>query len=83
MSNNTLGGASRTPLECPYFDNTVCTPSRAQSYDLEYWRSDYLRLVNKLGYTALSPTALRYTDTALIIEYDSRIISDPPPTLSR
>ena len=46
-------------------------------------RDDYLTLPDRTLSTASSPTAIRYPDTSLIIEYDPRIQTDPPPTFSR
>ena len=79
VSNTTLGGASKATPECPYFVNLPCTFDRAKLYDLEYMRSDYLNLPSTIGHTALASTAMKYQDSAVIVDYDSRIQSDPPP----
>ena len=81
VSNTTLGGASKATPECPYFVNLPCTLDRAREYDLEYMRSDYLDLPSTVWHTAVAPTAVKYKDSAVIIDYDSRIQSDPPPGL--
>jgi hypothetical protein len=78
ISNNTLGGASKTPRECPYFDNASCTLAKAKRYDLEYLRDTY---TNIQANWATGATAAKYRDTSIIIEYDPRILSDPPPGL--
>lgn len=83
VSNNTLGWASRSPLECPYFDNQTCPLSKAKQYDFETLRNDYLLLADKTGHIGMALTAQRFADTALIIEYDPRIQWDPPPGLAQ
>lgn len=82
ISNNTLGGASKSPVECPYFVAT-CTLARAELYDFEYFRDDYLLLADQTGHKATSTTPQKYPDTSLIIEYDSRVQQDPPPGLKQ
>lgn len=78
ISNNTLGGASKASRECPYFDNTSCGSVKAKKYDLEYLRDTYTNISSNW---ATGATAAKYRDTSLIIEYDPRILTDPPPGL--
>lgn len=78
ISNNTLGGAGKTPRECPYFDDASCSLAKAKRYDLEYLRDTYTDIPANW---ASGATAAKYRDTSVIIEYDPRIISDPPPGL--
>lgn len=82
VSNNTTGGASKSPVECPYFVAT-CDLAKAKLYDLEYFRNAYLDLTDKTGHTASSTTAQHYPDVSMIIEYDSRVQQDPPPGLKQ
>lgn len=82
VSNNTIGGASKSPVECPYFVAT-CDLAKAKLYDLEYFRNPYLDLTDKTGHTASSTTAQHYPDVSMIIEYDSRVQQDPPPGLKQ
>jgi|GEM_PF-6944608 len=44
-------------------------------------RSGFESLSDKTGHTALSSRALEYPDTPMIIEYDARVSSFPPPGL--
>ncbi len=65
---------------CPFYV-TAC--SNPEDYDFEKIRKGYMELVNTLGHTALSPRALEYPKHAVIIEYDGRILTDPPIFLQK
>jgi hypothetical protein len=75
VSGNTLGETAAGI--CPYY---VTGPCDAKLYDLEEMRtfdgSDPIK-------SAISSTAGQYPGTALIIEYDMRLQTDPPPGLSQ
>jgi hypothetical protein len=45
-------------------------------------RDDYAHLSDTTGKSSSSQTAASYQDVPLVIEYDGRIISDPPPGLA-
>lgn len=38
ISDNTIGGASMTPLKCPYGATGTCSDQEAKRYDLNYFR---------------------------------------------
>ncbi len=76
ISRNTIWGASQSATEvlCPY--NESCTFADATKYDLNYFR----------GFQASGRTDpnraykdMTLDDYSLIIEIDTRAISDPPP----
>lgn len=73
VSGNTLGETAAGI--CPYYVTGTCN---AEEYDLEELRS-------YTGSTSpsASPRASEYPGTALIIEYDMRLQTDPPPGLSQ
>ena len=73
VSRNTIGGASvsRTQVVCPY--NATCTYESAIRYDLNYFRA-YDKEAWTRAYTNNS-----LDDYSVIIEYDSRVVSNPPP----
>lgn len=77
FSRNTIGGASKNlniPV-CPY--NSPCNVTDAQKYDLNYFRLFDVR--DGVGKRAYKNDSLdKYS---VIIEYDSRVISNPPPAL--
>ncbi len=64
------------PRQCPYFDNLSCTSTEAQKYDLEFLRPDY---PNVAPHTAFSLLAVQYAESPVVLDYDSRLMSDPPP----
>lgn len=83
ISHNTIGGAwLTTSSKCP-FTVTTCTYDIALRYDFNYFRDFQTGAV--LPITDL-PLHRGYPNTtqdskSLIIEYDGRIASDPPPNL--
>lgn len=70
ISRNTIGGSQKTPLSCPYTIEN-CTKDEAAIYDWNYFRT--------YDKGALSRAKDGYDDFSVIIEYDSRLIQDPPP----
>ncbi len=80
ISSNTLGWASKMPRQCPYFDNLSCTSTEAQKYDLEFLRPDY---PNVAPHTAFSLLAVQYAESPVVLDYDSRLMSDPPPWITQ
>ena len=82
ISSNTTGGASASPEVCPYFiDIALCDQAMAEKYDLEKLRPTFDK--NDLSSKATGPTASANPGVATIIEYDGRILSDPPPGLGK
>ena len=77
ISANTLGDAAAGI--CPYYVNP-CTSADAKRYDLENLRVYSQGDPNK---PAESDTPKQYPGTSLIIEYDMRLQTDPPPGLSQ
>jgi hypothetical protein len=75
ISSNTLGDT--IAKICPYHITNPCTEDEARKYDLEEMRKWY----TGSGWSAISPTAQKYPSHALIIEYDIRVQSDPPPAV--
>ncbi|MDP2103569.1 MAG: hypothetical protein Q8K26_01450, partial [Candidatus Gracilibacteria bacterium] len=76
ISDNTIGGASMTPLKCPYGAGT-CTDQEAKRYDLNYFRF-------YTGTGATSPGAAIGVPSEgigypFVIKYDSRLQTAPPP----
>lgn len=69
LSMNVLGAG-----ECPYF---ISDTAECEKYNLSLLRHEYI----DPAYGALNPRAQEFRHTPVIIEYDSRIISDPPPGL--
>ncbi len=79
ISANTVGWASTTPETCASFIS-VCSPVLAAKYDLEKLRPDFDKDTST---KASGPTASTHPWVATIIEYDGRILSDPPPVLEK
>ncbi len=79
LSHNTIGGGTRDGSAiCPYTQTDIyggCTYDTAIPYDWNYFRA----------YRNPGSTTRAYTKTPLldaysvVIEYDSRVLSDPPP----
>ncbi len=78
ISHNTIGGSSFSQMEvtCPY-GVAVCTYDTALRYDLNYFRDFQTKTPTQRAY----PTTT-FDDYSVIIEYDPKILSDPPPGLS-
>lgn len=79
ISKNTIGGAMQNPPTCPVV-LTECTDITAQKYDLNYFRT----------YNPSDPTQksipyddVRLNNASVIIEYDTRLIDNPPPGLEK
>ncbi len=64
---------------CPYYVSLCIDPAQ---YDLEKLRAWYLTDLLPAN-AATSTTAASHPWDALIIEYDGRVLSDPPPGLSK
>ena len=79
VSHNTIGGSSFTGSvpDCPYIEAN-CNYDKAIRYDLNYFR-DYQTKSNPLNRGYINNTL---DDFSMIIEYDARIISNPPPGLA-
>ena len=76
ISDNTIGGASMTPLKCPY-NVTGCDDITAKRYDLNYFRF-------YTGSGASDPKAALGVPAGnetypFIIKYDPRFGTTPPP----
>lgn len=77
ISHNTMG--ETISKICPYFVTADCSETEAKKYDLEQIRIGYRDLTDTSGHTATLGYAASYGDVPLIIEYDGRILGDPPP----
>ncbi len=82
ISRNTIGWAWVSGgSKCP-FSEVACSYDTALRYDLNYFRDFQIGGIPATdislhrGYPVVA-----YNDKSLIIEYDSRIMSDPPPGL--
>ncbi len=82
ISRNTIGWAGVAwGSKCP-FSEVACSYDTALRYDLNYFRDFQIGGIPATdislhrGYPVVA-----YNDKSLIIEYDSRIMSDPPPGL--
>lgn len=78
ISDNTIGGASMTPLKCPY--NVVgCSDVIAKRYDLNYFRF-YKGIGATSPGASLNPQVPAGSETyPFVIKYDSRLQTAPPP----
>lgn len=65
---------------CPYY---VATCTNPDDYDLEKIRKDYMTLPSIVGHTASAEHAIDHPKNALIIEYDGRILTNPPIFLQK
>lgn len=75
-TKNTVGGSDKNPLECP--SGITCTSRAiARYYDLTYLRTYH---ENSGGTQAIGAAS---NSNAVVIEYDSRIQSTPPPLFSK
>lgn len=74
ISRNTIGWTANN--SCPYTE-WACTPENATKYDLNYFRS-----YDQSDQFAYWSDNHNFEDFSVIIEYDSRILADPPPWLS-
>lgn len=77
VSRNTMG--ETLAQICPFFVTNSCDASTAKLYDLEKIREGYAKLSDKSGHTATLGRATDFPHTAVIIEYDGRVMRDPPP----
>ncbi len=78
LSQNTMGKSILGI--CPYYVSSCTNP---ESYDLEKIRKNYMLLPVTAGHMASSPRALEHPKNSLIIEYDGRILTDPPLILQK
>jgi hypothetical protein len=77
ISSNTIGG-SVTNI-CPFYLSS-CTAVESRANDLDYIRDGYF-LTPLPANAAINTTAVKYPKIPLIIEYDMRVMQDPPPGL--
>ena len=75
FSHNTLSN-----LKCPYYVTWVCDPLL---YNLENLRGEYLDLPSKVGHTSPATRASDYPNIPLVIEYDGRLMQNPPSILEK
>lgn len=61
---------------CPYYISVCPNP---KIYNLENLRSDFLTTPGTLS----SGLAGKYSTIPLVIEYDGRVLTDPPPILEK
>ena len=73
FSHNTL-----SKVKCPYYVSGICDPTL---YNLEQIRIGYIDLALKIGHTSPAPRAGEYPSVPLIIEYDGRLLQNPPTLL--
>ena len=64
---------------CPYYVTVTCDSTEARKYDLEYIRPGFDLATSQ---KSISQTALANPWVALLIEYDGRLMWDPPPGLT-
>jgi len=77
FSNNTIGGAANNIwiVRCPIIEWS-CNYNSAVQYDLNYFRDFQIFDSTHRGYTDT-----RFDDYSLVIEYDTHLVSNPPPGL--
>ena len=77
VSKNTIGGSLQIPSVCPVVI-TTCTTSMAQLYDVNYFRTyDY----NDSTQKSIPYDDVRFEKSSIVIEYNSKLVVDPPPWL--
>lgn len=90
-SYNTIGWSTQVETVCPYRSKD-CTFEQAVMYDFNYFRSiDEKELESTQSWKIKgerTPDTRSYTNTSLdkysvIIEYDTRVSTDPPPGMTR
>lgn len=79
LSRNTIWWASKSKSEsiCPY--NSNCNFVEAIEYDLNYFRAFDTGSTSNRAYTKSGAPDDSLDEYSLVIEYDSRVLSDPPP----
>jgi hypothetical protein len=81
VSRNTIGWSTTNTISsgaCPLALAVVCTRDTAIQYDLSYFRNHdgiATRSSDKIG---LDSNGIPYSAYSLIIDYDTRLVSDPP-----
>ncbi len=76
-SRNTLSGSLEDPKRCPFFIQS-CDDAEAKRYDLTVLRDAFVSYdADNLAESPLASST--YSGSSIIIEYDPRIIQDPPP----
>jgi len=85
FSENTIWGSRSSPLECPYYISVCSSTVEAQKYDLNYLRRYFVADTNDDGVkdtpswdTVFDPSD-NYYEYPVVVEYNSRIQSTPPP----
>jgi len=91
-SQNTIGGSYSNPEKCPNSATSGCNHESAKAYDLSTLRYFYNQNGKRAGESTMElygvvnidlpdpPSAL--INDAVIVEYDSRLASNPPPLFS-
>lgn len=74
ISHNTIGGSIQSSAPVCVYNENNCTYERAIRYDLNYFRGFDPSIVTNRAYSDSSLDAYSF-----IIEYDSRVLSSPPP----
>lgn len=88
ISRNTIGWAAQewTPV-CPYSTNSPCTHESALRYDLNYFRGIDEKELRKNGEKRSETTRWYPTDEydtyAVVIEYNPKILQNPPPGMAQ
>ncbi len=85
FSENTIGGSRSNPLECPYYVSVCSSTVEAQKYDLNYLRryfvadSDNDWTKDSPSWNTIFTASDDYYEYPVVVEYNSRIQSTPPP----
>ncbi len=80
ISNNTIGGSYGPSFSCPYTEPSPCDKDSSVKYDLNFFR-DFQKDDTNVALLRWYPDN-RYDDYSVIIEYDPRILSNPPPGIA-
>ncbi len=85
VSYNTIGGSSNdasftdaSAFRCPYFFTEACNGTTALRFDFNYFRNYQASSTDP---AAATPAIPWYDDYSMIIEFDPKALSDPPPWL--
>lgn len=83
MSENTIWGSRKSPVECPYYvPSSLCTTrAQSQAYDFNYLRRYYIAPdgAPANGWISNYPSSSAYYKHPMIIEYNPLIQITPPP----
>lgn len=78
ISKNTIGWSLQSPSVCPVVIND-CTPSVAQIFDFNYFRSYD---PNDPSQRSVPYSDVRFNNASMVIDYNTDLASDPPPGIS-